>query len=245
MLTIKRGQHGSTYGGNPVAAKVAQAALQVLVDENLAENSQRMGKLLRSQLQAIPSSRVATVISASLLNGYFLHISAPAAIMQPIIVEEGKLKYGSANFLKSLNEMSDSLMWIWTELELELEFKSVNHIQSRDFATEKGNAKNREQGWVLAFIRRPLLCCRSEVKVFWLPSWLMRRVMEWRPGMCAWSWRKWDYWQSQRMATSSGWLRHLSSQSPRPRKLQISSAMPSCPLIGDMCMRRTGLAWSL
>lgn len=61
MLTIKRGQHGSTYGGNPVAAKVAQAALEVLVEENLAENSQRLGKLLRSQLQAIPSSRVSTV----------------------------------------------------------------------------------------------------------------------------------------------------------------------------------------
>ena len=61
MLTIKRGQHGSTYGGNPVAAKVAQAALQVLVDENLAENSERLGKLLRSQLQAIPSSRVSKV----------------------------------------------------------------------------------------------------------------------------------------------------------------------------------------
>ena len=66
MLTIKRGQHGSTYGGNPVAAKVAQAALQVLVDENLAENSQRLGKLLRSQLQAIPSSRVSKVIPFSI-----------------------------------------------------------------------------------------------------------------------------------------------------------------------------------
>jgi ornithine--oxo-acid transaminase len=68
MLTIKRGQHGSTYGGNPVAAKVAQAALEVLVEENLAENSQRLGKLLRSQLQAIPSSRVSTVRGKGLLT---------------------------------------------------------------------------------------------------------------------------------------------------------------------------------
>lgn len=62
MLTIQRGQHGSTYGGNPVAARVAQAALQVLIDENLAENSQRLGKLLRSQLQAIQTSRISKVM---------------------------------------------------------------------------------------------------------------------------------------------------------------------------------------
>ena len=61
MLNIKRGQHGSTYGGNPVAARVAVAALKVLVDELLAQNSDRMGKLLRSQLQAIPSHRLAEV----------------------------------------------------------------------------------------------------------------------------------------------------------------------------------------
>lgn len=64
MLTIGRGQHGSTYGGNPIAAKVAQAALQVLLDENLAENAERLGKQLRSQLQAIPSSRITLVCSS-------------------------------------------------------------------------------------------------------------------------------------------------------------------------------------
>mmetsp|Transcript_15090 Transcript_15090/g.44489 ORF Transcript_15090/g.44489 Transcript_15090/m.44489 type:complete len:248 (-) Transcript_15090:534-1277(-) len=41
MLTIGRGQHGSTYGGNPIAAKVAMAALQVLQEEKLAENAQK------------------------------------------------------------------------------------------------------------------------------------------------------------------------------------------------------------
>ena len=61
MLNIGRGQHGSTYGGNPVAARVAVAALKVLVDEQLALNSDRMGKMLRSQLQAIPSHRIAEV----------------------------------------------------------------------------------------------------------------------------------------------------------------------------------------
>ncbi len=41
MLTIGRGEHGSTYGGNPIAAKVGIASLQVLKDENLAENADR------------------------------------------------------------------------------------------------------------------------------------------------------------------------------------------------------------
>lgn len=61
MLTIKRGQHGSTYGGNPVAAKVALAALQVLVEENLVDNSYRLGQLLRHELQAI-QSRIITEV---------------------------------------------------------------------------------------------------------------------------------------------------------------------------------------
>ena len=46
MLTIQRGQHGSTYGGNPVAARVAKAALQVRVEEQLAQKSDKIGKLL-------------------------------------------------------------------------------------------------------------------------------------------------------------------------------------------------------
>lgn len=47
MLCIKPGEHGSTYGGNPLACKVAKAALEVLLDENLAENSEKMGKIVR------------------------------------------------------------------------------------------------------------------------------------------------------------------------------------------------------
>lgn len=57
MLTIKPGQHGSTYGGNPVAAKTAIAALSVLRDEKLAENSERLGKKLLNALQSIQSER--------------------------------------------------------------------------------------------------------------------------------------------------------------------------------------------
>lgn len=67
MLTIKRGQHGSTYGGNPVAAKVALAALQVIVDENLVDNSYKLGQLLRHELQAI-QSRIITEVRFCLLS---------------------------------------------------------------------------------------------------------------------------------------------------------------------------------
>lgn len=66
MLTIGRGQHGSTYGGNPVAARVAKAALQVLVEEKLAQNSDKLGKLLRQQLRTLQDAtgRVTEVGSA-------------------------------------------------------------------------------------------------------------------------------------------------------------------------------------
>ncbi len=51
MLTIKPGQHGSTFGGNPLACKVAIASLEVLVEEKLAENAEAMGKYFRSEMQ--------------------------------------------------------------------------------------------------------------------------------------------------------------------------------------------------
>ncbi|KXZ48305.1 hypothetical protein GPECTOR_29g8 [Gonium pectorale] len=68
MLTIQRGQHGSTYGGNPLAARVAMAALQVLQDERLAENSEALGQVLRQRLAAIPSKLVKTVRGKGLLD---------------------------------------------------------------------------------------------------------------------------------------------------------------------------------
>jgi ornithine--oxo-acid transaminase len=53
MLCIKPGEHGSTYGGNPVAAKVATAALEVLKEEKLADNSNRLGKIFRAEMQKL------------------------------------------------------------------------------------------------------------------------------------------------------------------------------------------------
>jgi ornithine--oxo-acid transaminase len=68
MLTIKPGEHGSTYGGNPLACKVAITSLQVLKDEKMAENAAAMGKLLRTELEKIGSLHIATVRGKGLLN---------------------------------------------------------------------------------------------------------------------------------------------------------------------------------
>jgi ornithine--oxo-acid transaminase len=68
MLTIKPGEHGSTYGGNPIAAKVAIAALDVIQDENLVENSEKMGKIFRKRLKSIDSELIELVRGKGLLN---------------------------------------------------------------------------------------------------------------------------------------------------------------------------------
>jgi len=68
MLTIRPGEHGSTYGGNPLGCAVAIAALNVLRDEKLAENAAAMGDLLRARLEAIDSPAIAAVRGRGLLN---------------------------------------------------------------------------------------------------------------------------------------------------------------------------------
>ena len=68
MLTIKPGEHGSTYGGNPLACKVAMAALQVLTEEKLAENAEAMGEILRGELSSLPGDIVRLVRGKGLLN---------------------------------------------------------------------------------------------------------------------------------------------------------------------------------
>ncbi len=70
MLTIKPGEHGSTYGGNPLACAVATAALEVLKEENLAENAQKMGEIFRARMEDLMkrSSLVSLVRGRGLLN---------------------------------------------------------------------------------------------------------------------------------------------------------------------------------
>jgi len=68
MLTIKPGEHGSTYGGNPLAAKVSIAAIKVLIDEKLAENATRIGKIFRDEMKAFKSPLIEEVRGKGLLN---------------------------------------------------------------------------------------------------------------------------------------------------------------------------------
>jgi len=68
ILTIKPGEHGSTFGGNPLACAVAMEALNVVKDEKLAENAERMGQLLRQRLVEIESTRINAVRGKGLLN---------------------------------------------------------------------------------------------------------------------------------------------------------------------------------
>lgn len=68
ILTIQPGQHGSTFGGNPLACVVATAALQVVKDEHLSENAQRMGEIFRTRMSAINSPLITAVRGKGLLN---------------------------------------------------------------------------------------------------------------------------------------------------------------------------------
>ncbi len=80
MMTIKPGEHGSTYGGNPLACAVAMAALQVLKDEGLSSNAALMGELLRKEIKLLHSPFVGLVRGKGLLNAVVIkHTNADAA----------------------------------------------------------------------------------------------------------------------------------------------------------------------
>jgi len=80
MMTIKPGEHGSTYGGSPLACKVAITALQILKDEKMAANAIAMGELLRSELNNLQSKHIALVRGKGLLNAIVIqHTNKEAA----------------------------------------------------------------------------------------------------------------------------------------------------------------------
>jgi ornithine--oxo-acid transaminase len=68
MMCIKPGEHGSTFGGNPLACKVAIAALDVIKEENLSDNADRLGNIFRSELKKINSEMITKVRGKGLLN---------------------------------------------------------------------------------------------------------------------------------------------------------------------------------
>ena len=83
MLTLRPGEHGSTYGGNPLACKVATAALEVLREENLAQNSQERG----AQLVAGLSSMVGNTCIESVRG---------RGLLCAIVIDQPKGNYGDA-----------------------------------------------------------------------------------------------------------------------------------------------------
>ena len=79
MLTIKPGEHGSTFGGNPLACVVATASLKVLVEENLSANAEKMGSLFREKLKTIQSKLLKEIRGKGLMNAIEINHPDPHA----------------------------------------------------------------------------------------------------------------------------------------------------------------------
>jgi len=77
MMQIKPGEHGSTYGGNPLACAVAMKSLEVLKTENMADNAAAMGQLLRSELEKLNSPLIKLVRGRGLLNAIVINHKDP------------------------------------------------------------------------------------------------------------------------------------------------------------------------
>ncbi len=96
MLCIKPGQHGSTFGGNPLACKVAMAALEVIKDEKLTENAYELGKLFREELKKIDSDIIEDVRGKGLLNAVVIKPkngkTAWDGFAPPLIINKKQIK---------------------------------------------------------------------------------------------------------------------------------------------------------
>lgn len=79
MMNIKPGEHGSTYGGNPLACAVAITALTVLKEEKMAENAEAMGELLRAELAKLSSPFITDIRGKGLLNAIVIRHTNPDA----------------------------------------------------------------------------------------------------------------------------------------------------------------------
>jgi ornithine--oxo-acid transaminase len=79
MMNIHPGEHGSTYGGNPLACAVAISALTVLKEEKMMENATVMGELLRSELAKLKSPYITTIRGRGLLNAIVIKHANPEA----------------------------------------------------------------------------------------------------------------------------------------------------------------------
>lgn len=93
MLCIKPGEHGSTYGGNPLACKVAKAAIEVVIEENLAENAEILGELFRNELR----SRLKDCEIVSLIRG--------KGLLNAIVINDSDQSTTAWDMCISLKEM--------------------------------------------------------------------------------------------------------------------------------------------
>ena len=93
MLCIKPGEHGSTYGGNPLACMVAKAAIEVVIEENLAENAEILGELFRNELR----SRLKDCEIVSLIRG--------KGLLNAIVINDSDQSTTAWNMCISLKEM--------------------------------------------------------------------------------------------------------------------------------------------
>lgn len=89
MLTIKPGQHGSTFGGNPLAARVAIAALEVVENEQLAANAERLGEIFRSEMNRIiaKSDLLTLVRGKGLLNAIVVNAPSDSSVAWDLCVQ--------------------------------------------------------------------------------------------------------------------------------------------------------------
>jgi ornithine--oxo-acid transaminase len=89
MDVIKPGQHGSTFGGNPIAAKVAMAALEVVVNEKLAENAQQLGETFRSKINELiqKTDLITNVRGKGLLNAILINDTSESSTAWDICMQ--------------------------------------------------------------------------------------------------------------------------------------------------------------
>ncbi len=93
LLTVKPGEHGSTFGGNPLACAVAMEALKVVEDEGLAENAERMGRIFRSRMEGLQQKRpdlITLVRGKGLLNAVVINDSEDSKTAWNICMELAK-----------------------------------------------------------------------------------------------------------------------------------------------------------
>jgi ornithine--oxo-acid transaminase len=92
MLTIKPGEHGSTFGGNPLACSIAITALSVLKDEDMAENAAVLGEVFRDELKKLNSKHIGEIRGKGLLNAIFIqHTNQQAASQLCLELKENGL----------------------------------------------------------------------------------------------------------------------------------------------------------